>query len=87
MATQLRLVDPPPTPEPGRGGRRTTGARPARARVTGSARRRRGAPRRAASWGEWELDASTRRIGREGVAAAREALERAADTERLSRAS
>jgi hypothetical protein len=37
--------------------------------------------RRAASWGDWQLDAGTRRIGRAGVAAARQALEAAVEQE------
>jgi hypothetical protein len=46
-------------------------------------RRARVAPRRAtraARWNtDWRLDARTRRVGREGIAAARDALSRAAD--------
>jgi hypothetical protein len=60
----------------------------ARARITPTSRR-------AANWGDWRLDARTRRVGREGVAAARRALESAQgsaqgsaqDGEKLSRAS
>jgi hypothetical protein len=87
MATQLRLVDPPPAPErrPSRAASAAT-ARPA-GRVGRATRRRAGAARRAASWGEWELDARTRSIGKAGVAAARAALERAAENEGLPRAS
>ncbi|MFI5053826.1 MAG: hypothetical protein ACHQDE_05645 [Acidimicrobiia bacterium] len=43
--------------------------------------------RRAVSWGDWRLDARTRRVGRQGVAAARRALESAQAAEGLSRAS
>ena len=86
MATQLRLVDPPPAARPARRAR-AAATTPARARVTGTPRRRSGRARRGASWGEWELDARTRSIGRAGIAAAREALERAAVTEGLPRAS
>ncbi|HSO95226.1 MAG TPA: hypothetical protein VLV81_04225 [Acidimicrobiia bacterium] len=64
MSTQLRLVDPP--------ARRGAGTK--HARTSG----RRG--RRAARWDvDWRLDANTRRAGRAGVAAARDALTRAAD--------
>jgi hypothetical protein len=84
MATQLRLVDTPPSPKRPTS---TAAARPARGRVTGAHRRRGGGARRAASWGEWELDARTRRIGKAGVAAARAALERATENEGLPRAS
>jgi hypothetical protein len=45
------------------------------------------APRRAVRWGEWHLDDRTRRIGRAGLAAAREALDAATATDGLSRAS
>jgi hypothetical protein len=99
MATQLRLVDPPPASEPTpRAPSRTAAPSRRQARATtrkpgrkttatvGSARRpARG--RRAVSWGEWELDARTRSIGRAGVAAARDALERAAVADQLPRAS
>ena len=87
MATQLRLVDPPATPKPNPSRRYKATPRPARAKVAGAPRRRSGPARRAASWGEWELDARTRSIGRAGVAAARQVLERAASTEGLPRAS
>jgi hypothetical protein len=40
--------------------------------------------RRAASWGEWRLDARTRRVGREGVAAARRALDHAQELSQAS---
>ena len=43
--------------------------------------------RRAASWGDWRLDATTRSVGRAGVARARRALEEAAAAEELSQAS
>jgi hypothetical protein len=43
--------------------------------------------RRAASWGHWQLDEQTRRVGRAGVAAARAALEQARQAEELRRAS
>ncbi len=77
MATQLRLVDTPRTPKP-----RASRADPARSDPARSTR-----ARRAASWGEWHLDARTRRIGKAGVAAARAALHRAAADEGLPRAS
>jgi len=53
----------------------------------GSAARTGGSGRRAVRWGEWQLDARTRRVGREGVAAARRALEEARLGEELSQAS
>jgi hypothetical protein len=88
VTTQLRLVEPPePRPRPSRGtaaaastgarggargssraGSRATAARRARAASTRSGRR-------STSWGDWRLDAGTRRVGRAGVARARAALE------------
>jgi hypothetical protein len=85
VSTQLRLVEPPePRPpastrSPKR--RARTSGRP-RAAVTRSAR----TGRRAAGWGDWHLDARTRRVGQAGVARARKALEAAAEQE-LSQAS
>jgi len=99
MATQLRLVDPPPTSEPAsrarartatpspRAARATTGKSGRKMSATVGSARRPARGRRAASWGEWKLDARTRRIGKAGVAAAREALERAAAADQLPRAS
>jgi len=81
VTTQLRLVEPPePRPRPATGKAATTPARTARRargaiRATGA-----GTDRRAVSWGDWRLDAGTRRVGRAGVARAREALEAAAET-------
>ena len=74
MTQQLRLVEPP---APVASTRPTAASRaprstPQRAR-TGSTR-----ARRAASWGDWALDSSTRRVGKAGVAVARQALEAAA---------
>jgi len=65
MSTQLRLVEPPePAPRRGR--------RPTRARIGEAPRARR------VHWAaDWRLDERTRRTGRAGVAAARQALERA----------
>jgi hypothetical protein len=77
VTTQLRLVEPPePRSRPARGKVATSsaGARTARAR-----RARTG--RRTASWGDWHLDAGTRRIGRAGVAQARRALEAVVEQE------
>ena len=77
MTQQLRLVEPP---EPRATAKRPTRAprkprsTPQRARRTGSTRTR----ARAASWGDWALDTSTRRAGLAGVAVARQALEAAA---------
>ncbi len=87
MTTQLRLVEPP-EPRPGTAARSAKGApkrsakspAPAttrRGRTTGAAR----TGRRSASWGDWRLDAGTRRVGREGVASARRALEAALEQE------
>ncbi|MET0275562.1 MAG: hypothetical protein ABW211_01815 [Acidimicrobiia bacterium] len=99
MTTQLRLVDPPPPvarpAKTTRATKRATAAEPAnaastrttRARVAPSGRQRTTSGRRAVRWGEWQLDDSTRRIGREGVAAAREALERAVTHDDLRHAS
>jgi hypothetical protein len=78
MTTQLRLVETP-----------ATGATPARAARRGRpAQARRG--RRAAHWPEWRLDDRARRVGRQGIAQARAALEgsqRPDPTNRLSKAS
>jgi hypothetical protein len=83
VTTQLRLVEPPePSPKratgaPERSG--TASARPStrRGRTTTAAR----TGRRSASWGDWRLDAGTRRVGRAGVASARRALEAALEQE------
>jgi hypothetical protein len=92
VSTQLRLVDPPePRTRPTKAGAKgTTNAssptsakapnRPRRA-TSGRVRSASGSARRAASWGDWRLDAGTRRVGRAGVAAAREALEAALEQE------
>ena len=82
MTTQLRLVEtqvdtPVDTPVERRAPRR--GGTP-KARLARPARR-------AVDWGEWHLDARTRRVGRAGVAAARRALEDAPAREPLSEAS
>jgi hypothetical protein len=75
MSTQLRLVEPPaPRRKPAR----------RRARVV------RGGQARRVHWGsDWRIDETARQVGRQGIAAAREALARAerADDERLSKAS
>ena len=86
MTTQLRLVEPPETPagrapRPSKRRDRTAG-RPRTATVTRSPR----TGRRSANWGDWHLDARTRKVGRAGVASARRALEAAVEQE-LSRAS
>jgi hypothetical protein len=81
VTTQLRLVE---TPEPRSRPVRAKAA-PAR-RTSARAVRTTRTGRRAASWGDWHLDARTRRVGRAGVARAREALEAVAEEE-LSRAS
>jgi len=91
VTTQLRLVDPPETrPRPAAGAAtRTSRTRASKGAASGGARtatrRARSASartgRRAASWGDWHLDAGTRQIGRAGVARARQALEAVVDTD------
>jgi hypothetical protein len=71
VSTQLRLVETPPVA-------------PSERPVTPRVRRARAVPagraRRAARWNtSWQLDAKARRVGREGVAAARQALIEATD--------
>ena len=87
MTTQLRLVEAPGTSEPRaalkRATAKTTGAKRTRAAKSSTAT----AARRAANWGEWQLDARTRRVGRAGVAAARQALEEARAAQQLQQAS
>jgi hypothetical protein len=82
VTTQLRLVE---TPEPRSRPVRAKAA-PARRTSARAIRRTTRTGRRAASWGDWHLDARTRRVGRAGVARAREALEAVMEDE-LSRAS
>jgi hypothetical protein len=83
VTTQLRLVELPESPAgraarpPKRRDRTTDRPRTATVARTG---------RRSANWGDWHLDARTRKVGRVGVASARRALEAAAEQE-LSRAS
>jgi hypothetical protein len=94
VSTQLRLVEPPeprangPKGPKGPKGPQSLKASKARTRTTARGRvvpsARTG--RRATTWGDWHLDARTRKVGRAGVAAARRALEAAAEQE-LSRAS
>jgi hypothetical protein len=88
VTTQLRLVETPePRPRPARGkAARTTSTAPARARTARRARTGRVTTGRAASWGEWRLDAGTRQVGRAGVAQARRALEAVLE-QQLSQAS
>jgi hypothetical protein len=88
MSTQLRLVETPGTPSPSR---RTASGTPRRGRITSGAATGRGRPVR---WdADWRLSANRRRIGLEGVAAARAALAQAQrppdlrPTEQLSEAS
>jgi len=74
VSTQLRLVDTSAPAGTSRArGAAGTSTRPARGRVSRgrTAGAGRGTPVR---WGEWQLDARTRRVGREGVARARRAL-------------
>jgi hypothetical protein len=90
VSTQLRLVEIlPPAPRTGNEPRAGT---PTRNKPTGNKQTRKAtrtvAPsRRAVQWGDWRLDTRTRTVGRAGVAAARRALEEAAASEQLSRAS
>lgn len=78
MTTQLRLVDTeaitsaaPEAPRPA--------TRPRRARVRANAT----TTRRPARWhSEWRLDDQTRRVGQQGITAARVALARARTTDR-----
>ena len=75
VSTQLRLVETlpegPATPAP----KRPAASRPRRARAVSTGR-----ARRAARWNtSWQLDAKARRVGREGIAAARQALIEATD--------
>jgi len=90
VSTQLRLVEPPaPAPRTRAAARRQppadqSGRRARAATLTGARRTR---PARPVRWGDWHLDARTRSVGRAGVAAARRALEEAAASEELSRAS
>jgi hypothetical protein len=79
VSTQLRLVEPPERRK--KATRATKRAAPRRGRVVGASRGRR------VRWDtDWRLDAATRQVGREGVAAAREALARA-ESDRLREAS
>ena len=85
VTTQLRLVEPPePGPRPAAGAAKRSARRPPRPRPVGRTARGRATTartgRRSASWGDWRLDAGTRRVGREGVASARQALESRART-------
>jgi len=78
MTTQLRLVDTEAiTPTATEAPRPAT--RPRRARVRAHAV----STRRPARWhSEWRLDDQTRRVGQQGIAAARHALENARTTDR-----
>jgi hypothetical protein len=98
VTTQLRLVDTIESPAPpngtttskaapktagktaGKAPGKAAGKAPVKGRIAPAGR----ASRRAVRWpGELKLDARTRKVGRAGVAAAREALERvAAEQER-----
>ncbi|MEX2100165.1 MAG: hypothetical protein WEB19_02010 [Acidimicrobiia bacterium] len=80
MTQQLHLVEPAQKLQsadnprrPSSSPRRTTRAGAVRSARTASPR-----ARRAASWGDWQLDPRTRRVGKAGVAAARRALQEAA---------
>jgi hypothetical protein len=76
VSTQLRLVEAPGKPARQAALKRantTKGAKATKTTKAGTAT----AARRAVNWGDWQLDARTRRVGRAGVAAARQALEEA----------
>jgi hypothetical protein len=82
VTTQLRLVEPPePRSRPAKDASKASSTAATRAPSKGTVRRARTntarSGRRAASWGEWRLDAGTRQVGRAGVAQARRALEAA----------
>jgi hypothetical protein len=83
VSTQLRLVE---TPDTGTKKQAPKPKRAAKRPKTTVAPASRGS-RRAVNWGEWHLDARTHTVGRAGVARARQALEAAAASEELSRAS
>ena len=82
MSTQLRLVDSPPKKK-----RSGTNAPKSRAGVKAKTNTTARGARRAVHWGAWELDDHTRRVGRAGVAAARQALEEARAAQQLQQAS
>ena len=83
MSTQLRLVDAPATRKP----KSTKAAKSSRSSVARTGQITGRNARRAVNWGDWRLDATTRSVGRAGVARARRALEEAAAAEELSQAS
>jgi hypothetical protein len=89
VTTQLRLVEPPePSSRPASGTSKRASKGPAKGSQPSRSRRGRSQAvtgtrtgRRAAAWGDWRLDAGTRRVGRAGVARARQALEAALEHE------
>ena len=87
VTTQLRLVEAPGKPRTHAAAvkRASTakGAQARKPRTTGKAT----TARRPVHWGDWQLDARTRRVGRAGVAAARRALNEARAAQQLSEAS
>jgi hypothetical protein len=78
VSTQLRLVEPP------KAARRRGAGKPSGRLTTSASNRRSG---RVVHWGDWHLDEHTRRVGRAGVAAARQALADARAAQELRRAS
>jgi hypothetical protein len=97
VTTQLRLVEAPARIPAARTARRasveradagtaTRRAKPAKG-VKAAKTSTAGTARRAVNWGDWQLDARTRRVGRAGVAAARQVLNEARAAEELSQAS
>jgi hypothetical protein len=95
VTTQLRLVEPPePSSRTASGTNKRASTGPgtgsevsrsrrgrARAGAVTVARTSSRTGRRAVAWGDWRLDAGTRRVGRAGVAQARRALETALEQE------
>jgi hypothetical protein len=84
VTKQLRLVDDPEANPGSDSATRPVGSRRAASGRTSSGRSSSG--RRGVRWGEWQLDSRTRSVGRAGVAAAREALERVAAEQERARA-
>ena len=89
MTTQLRLVEAPGRSEPRAALKRATTTKTSKTTKASKTPKtgRASAARRPVSWGEWQLDARTRRVGRAGVAAARQALEEARAAQQLQQAS
>jgi hypothetical protein len=81
VSTQLRLVEPPAPKQAATRSAKQTARQQASGRARPAGRRAanlKPTGRRAVAWGDWHLDARTRKVGRAGVASARQALEAAA---------